>query len=84
MRGIYHLTGLLMITALLVVGCRRERSRVMGGEEQQDVMEGPRDYREMLERARAKQSVAGIQTELEQAVAGFVGSAVKAGIGTAV
>lgn len=71
MRGMHHLTGLLMITALLVVGCGRERSRVLGGEEQQDVMEGPRDYREMLERARTKQSVAGIQTELEQAVARF-------------
>ncbi len=71
MRGIYHLTGLLMITALLVVGCRRERSRVMGGEEQQDVMEGPRDYREMLERARAKQSTASILSDLENAIARF-------------
>lgn len=71
MRGIHYLTGLLMITALLIVGCRRDRSRVLGGEEQQEVMEGPRDYREMLERARAKQSVADIQTELEQAVARF-------------
>jgi hypothetical protein len=71
MRGIHHLSVLLVLTALLVVGCRRERSRVMGGEEQQEVMEGPRDYREMLERARAKQSVASVQTELEQAVARF-------------
>lgn len=71
MRGISLLSSLILVSAILASGCRRERSRVLGKENQQETMEGPRDYREMLDRARSKQSVASIQSELEAAVAQF-------------
>lgn len=61
----------LTLALLAAGGCRQERSRIMSDDEQQEAMEGPRDYREMLNRARAKQSEADIRTELEQGVARF-------------
>lgn len=61
---------LLVALCLAVPACTRERSRAVS-EEELDPEETPRDYREMLARARTKQSPALILSDLEQAVSRF-------------
>ncbi len=51
--------------------CTRQRSRVVSAEEQDETAEGQHDYKEMLARARSKQSAASILSDLENAIARF-------------
>jgi len=44
---------------------------VLDDKSREEVTESPHDYREMLDRARSKQTEASLRTDLEQAVAEF-------------
>jgi hypothetical protein len=63
--------ALLAVLALGVVACTRERSRTVSEEEAEEAAEGPRDYREMLDRARAKQTSAQMLSVLEDGIQRF-------------
>lgn len=65
------LTGLAMV-ALCVAGCSRERSRAISAEEAaNDDAEGPRDYREMLARARSKKESTQVLGMLQTGIQRF-------------
>ena len=71
MLGAYLTAGLLLALLCTTPACTRERSRVVSAEEQDAASEGPRDYKEMLARARSKQTTASILSDLENAIARF-------------
>lgn len=63
----------VLLLALLCAApaCTRERSRAVRDDELDTSIEGPRDYKEMIARARARQSPASILSDLENAIARF-------------
>ncbi len=61
----------LLAACLLAPACSRERSRAVDADESDAAAEGPRDYREMLSRARAKNSDVQILNDLENAIQRF-------------
>lgn len=71
MRGSSIAIWLLAVACGVTVACTRERSRTVSAEENDAAAEGPRDYREMLTRARLKQSTALILSDMETAIHRF-------------
>ena len=71
MLGAKLTAGLLLAVLCTTPACTRERSRLISEAEQDAANEGPRDYKEMLARARSKQSAASILSDLENAIARF-------------
>jgi len=62
---------LSVLAAISLAACARERSRAVSDEEYDAAAEGPRDYRQMLDRARERQGETTLLTKLQDAVERF-------------
>ena len=71
MRGAFQIFLLAVLLCALLPACSRERSRTVSEEDTDTALEGPRDYREMLARARSKQNTAQNLEAMENAIHRF-------------
>ena len=71
MRGAFQIFLFAVFLCALLPACSRERSRTVSEEEAEAALEGPRDYREMLARARSKQNAAQNLEDMENAIHRF-------------
>lgn len=64
--------GIVAATALALLACSRERSRTIASDDAEAAaIEGPRDYREMLARARSKKEAAQVLSTLTEGIQRF-------------
>ena len=71
MKGGTILLAMVLSVGGLVAGCSRERNRAVSPDENEAAAEGPRDYQEMLSRARNKSSHVDTLNRLEDAIQRF-------------